>query len=126
MNNFLIDTQIFIWWMEENKRLSPKIKSLIDDPTNRIFISVATPWEIVIKIKSGKLKVPKNFAEFVMNEVFKVLPIQVNHVLHLRKLPLHHKDPFDRILISQALIENLTLITSDRKIWKYNLPLIKA
>lgn len=126
MNNFLIDTQIFIWWMEENKKLPAGIKSILDDPLNNIFISVAAPWEIVIKIKSGKLRVPKNFAEFVMNEVFKVLPIQVNHVLHLRKLPLHHKDPFDRILISQAIVESLTLITADQKIWKYKLKLIKA
>ena len=125
MNNFLIDTQVFIWWMEENKKLPTDIKSIIDDPLNNIFISVATPWEIVIKIKSRKLKVPKNFAEFIMNGVFKVLPIQINHVIGVRKLPLYHKDPFDRMLIAQAKVENLTLITSDEKILKYKVDVLK-
>ncbi len=111
--------------MEENKKLPTDIKSIIDDPLNNIFISVATPWEIVIKIKSRKLKVPKNFAEFIMNGVFKVLPIQINHVIGVRKLPLYHKDPFDRMLIAQAKVENLTLITSDEKILKYKVDVLK-
>ena len=126
MNNFLIDTQVFIWWMEENNKLPNDVKAIIDDSQSNIFLSVVTPWEIVIKIKSGKLKVPKKFAEFITDDIFKVLPIQINHVLTIGKLPLHHKDPFDRVLISQALVENLTLITSDAKIWKYKLKLIKA
>lgn len=112
--------------MEENKRLSSGIKSIIDDPINRIFISVIIPWEIVIKIKAKKLHVPINFAESITNGIFEILPVQISHVLGLRKLPLYHKDPFDRILISQTKIENLTLITSDPKIWKYNVSLIKA
>lgn len=112
--------------MEENKKLPSDIKSIIDNPLNNIFVSVITPWEIVIKIKAKKLKVPKNFAGFIMNGIFKVMPIEISHVLGVGELPLHHKDPFDRILISQAKVENLTLITSDEKIRKYNIPLIKA
>lgn len=121
--DYLLDTQVFIWWMEENKKLPASVKSIIDDPLNNIFLSVVTPWEIVIKIKAKKLKVPKNFAEFIMNGVFKVMPIQVAHVLGVEKLPSYHKDPFDRILISQATVENLTLVTSDQKFRKYNLSL---
>lgn len=124
--SYLLDTQIFIWWMEENKRLPAKIKAIIDNPANSIFLSVVIPWEIVIKLKNNKLKVPKNFVEFVTNGVFEILPIQMSHVLEVGKLQLHHKDPFDRILISQAKVEGLTLITSDEKIWKYKIPLIKA
>lgn len=116
---YLIDTQVFIWWMEENKSLHANIKSIIDDSLNSIFISVATPWEIIIKIKARKLKVPKNFTEFMMSGIFTVLPIQLNHVLEVEKLPNIHKDPFDRILIAQAKVEGLTLITSDEKIWEY-------
>ena len=123
MNNYLLDTQVFIWWMEENKRLPSGIKALIDDPLNKIFISVIIPWEIVIKIKAKKLKVPQNFAKAIINGIFEILPIQISHVLGLRKLPLYHKDPFDRILIAQAKIEGLTLITSDQKFSKYNLSL---
>ncbi|OGE65086.1 hypothetical protein A3I48_01385 [Candidatus Daviesbacteria bacterium RIFCSPLOWO2_02_FULL_36_7] len=123
---YLLDTHVFIWWMEENKRLPAEIKSIIDDPLNNIFISVITPWEIVIKIKTKKLKVPKNYASYVLNGIFKLLPIEISHVLEVEKLPYIHKDPFDRILISQAKIEDLTLITSDQKIFKYKVSMIKA
>lgn len=124
--HYLLDTQAFIWWMEENKKLPADVKSIIDDPLNNIFVSVVTPWEILIKIKAKKLKVPKNFAEFIMNGIFKVMPIQITHVLGIGVLPLHHKDPFDRILVSQAKIENLILITSDEKILKYDVTTLKA
>ena len=123
---YLLDTHVFIWWMEENKKLPAEIKSIIDDPFNNIFISVITPWEIVIKIKTKKLKVPKNYASYVLNGIFKLLPIEISHVLEVEKLPYIHKDPFDRILISQAKIEDLTLITSDQKIFKYKVSMIKA
>lgn len=123
---YLLDTHVFIWWMEENRRLSAETKAIIDDPLNDIFISVVTPWEIVIKIKAKKLKVPKNYASYVLNSIFELLPIEISHVLGIEKLPDIHKDPFDRILISQARAENLTLITHDPKIWEYKVPLIKA
>lgn len=123
---YLLDTQVFIWWMEENRRLPADIKAIIEDSLNRVSISVVTPWEILTKIRIKKLKVPKNFANHIMNGIFEILPIQINHVLEIGKLPLHHKDPFDRMLISQAIVEDLTLITSDPKIWKYKLKLIKA
>lgn len=124
--HYLLDTQVFIWWMEENKKLSVDVKSIIDNPLNNIFVSVVTPWEILIKIKAKKLRVPKNFAEFIINGIFKVMPIQIMHVLGIGALPLHHKDPFDRILVSQAKIENLTLITSDEKILEYDVTTLKA
>jgi PIN domain nuclease of toxin-antitoxin system len=112
--------------MEENKTLPATIKSIIDDPHNHMLISVVTPWEMIIKIKSRKLKVPENFTEFIANGIFTVLPVQFNHVLGVRKLSGIHKDPFDRILIAQAKAEKLILITSDKKIWKYKIKLLKA
>jgi len=128
VDKFLLDTQIFIWWMEENKRLPFKIKSLIDDPTNQIFISVVIPWEIVIKTKLKKLKAPKNFENYLKNDVFEIMPIQMVHVLAVGELPVYkdHNDPFDRLLIAQAKVEKLTLITSDQKIWKYKISLLKS
>lgn len=123
---YLLDTHVFIWWMEENKKLPAEIKSIIDDSFNNIFISVITPWEIVIKIKTKKLKVPKNYASYVINGIFKLLPIEISHVLGVERLPLFHKDPFDRMLIAQAKVEDLTLITSDQKFKKYDLSLISA
>jgi len=123
---FLIDTQIFIWWMEKSKRLSEKSFDLLNDPQNKIFLSVASVWEIVIKKGRRKLEVPKDVRGGIEKSGFIPLPIEVFHVLGVEKLPHYHKDPFDRILISQAKVEDFTLITSDEKIWKYDLSLLKA
>ncbi len=132
---YLLDTHVFIWWMEKNKRLPDKLMNLINDPQNEVYLSVVNVWEIVIKNAKGKLKSPKDIKGGIQKSSFVLLPIDINHVLEVEKLPDIHKDPFDRILIAQAKVENLTLITSDEKIWKYKqslrsrdlkLPLIKA
>lgn len=125
-NSFLLDTHVFIWWMEKSKKLSNRSYDLINNPKNQIFLSVATVWEMVIKKSKKKLKLTKAIEVGIKTSRFTSLPIETAHVLGVEKLPLHHKDPFDRILISQAKVENLTLISSDQKIWKYNPPLIKA
>lgn len=124
MNSYLLDTHIFIWAMEESKRLPKDIKSKISDPNNKVFISVATAWEIIIKRMKNKLKAPKDIPGGIKTAGFRVLPIEITHVLGVEGLPLYHQDPFDRILIAQAKIEKLTLITSDKKFKKYNLSLI--
>ncbi len=122
---YLLDTQIFIWAMQGDKRLSKSLKDIISDSKNKIFISVVSVWEIVIKKRKG-LKVPKDISGAIEKANLTLLPIEVKHVLEVEKLADFHKDPFDRILMAQALVEDLTLITSDQKIWKYNLKLIKA
>jgi PIN domain nuclease of toxin-antitoxin system len=103
------DTQVFIWWLESNKKLSSKTNKLLANPHGFAFLSVATIWEMVIKKSTGKLK-----------------PIKPEHVLALEKLPLHHKDPFDRILVAQSQSEKLTLITADSKITQYKVKAIKT
>lgn len=123
---YLLDTHVFIWAMEKKKRLPESIKNEITNPDNIIFISVATVWEIIIKSAKKKLKTPKDIKGDIAASNFQLLSIEVEHVLGIKELPGIHKDPFDRILISQAKIENLTLITSDEKIWKYKTPLIRA
>ncbi len=129
-NRFLLDTHIFIWGMEENKRLPEELKKLLTSPRNEIYVSVACLWEMVIKktsYKKEKFTLDMGVIELSMRIAgFELLPIQTHHVLGLMNLPQHHKDPFDRILISQAISENLTLITSDQKIWKYDLNLLKV
>ena len=122
---YLIDTHIFIWAMEENKRLPLDIKARISDPNNKVFVSVTSIWEIIIKKRKG-LKVPKDILGGIKKSNFVLLSIDINHVLEVENLPFYHGDPFDRILIAQAKVENLTLITSDEKIWKYNLPMVRA
>src|SRR3989344_836107 len=111
-NKFLIDTQIFIWSMEKNNRLSEKIFELLKNSQNSIFISVASIWEIIIKTGKKKLKSPKNIEEVINLAGFHILPIELDHVLAIKSLSNIHQDPFDRILIAQSQVENLTLISS--------------
>ena len=124
--DYLLDTRVFIWWMEKSRRLPQDIYKDINNPHNRIFLSVVTIWELIIKIEAKKIKLKFDLKSSVEKIGFKIIPIQLHHVSEVENLPLHHKDPFDRILIAQAITENLTLITSDQKIWKYRLKLIKA
>lgn len=123
---YLLDTHVFIWAMEDNKRLQQEIKDTISSSKNKVFVSVSTIWEITIKKSLKKLKTPFDIEASIEKTGLQVIPIQITHALKIEKLPLHHKDPFDRILIAQAKVENLTLITADQKIWQYKLSLIKA
>ena len=123
-NGFLIDTHIFIWWMEDNKLLSRDIYKLLNNPQNHIFLSVASIWEIIIKKNRNKLKVPKDIEKGINSSGFTPLPIKISHVLKLDQMPLHHNDPFDRILIAQAKDENFIFVTDDTKIKKYDLRIL--
>lgn len=103
------------------------IKSTIDDPKNLIAVSVASAWEIAIKLKVKKtFKLKSSLETCFKAPGIKIIDINLNHVFELAKLPLLHKDPFDRILISQAKVENLTFITADNKITKYKVKTLRA
>lgn len=125
---YLIDTHIFLWWLNGDKRLKTPIREVIENKENQIIASVINGIEISIKTKRTKIKLSTTIDRMFEISGFKVLDVNLSHVLELDKLSLYknHKDPFDRILISQARVENLTFITSDEKIWKYDLPLLKA
>lgn len=123
---YLIDTQIFIWWLDEDRNIKVAIRDVLANPENQIFVSVISGVEISIKHKKQKLKLKTTVERMFEISGFEVLNVNLNHVFMLDKLPSLHKDPFDRILIAQAKTEGLTLITSDPKIWKYKLSLIKA
>ena len=118
---YLVDTHIFIWCLSNDKKLSNKAQKIIKDPDNNIYVSTASLWEISIKNASGKLSLKTTLAEMVSLSGFEVIPIMLPHVLQIGKLPLYHKDPFDRMLIAQAKAENLNLITTDLKIKKYDI-----
>ena len=116
----LIDTHVYLWWLDDPHRLSKKALATIEDGDNTIFVSVAVPWEIMIKKKLGKLQVTEDVMSYMEQENFLSLAISHQHVMALGILPSYHQDPFDRIQIAQALIENITLITRDQHILRYD------
>ena len=123
---YLLDTNIFLWALNDDPKLKYNIRKVLEDPKNEVYISVVNGWEISIKNRIGKLPLKTKLEECFKKSDFKVLDISLEHIFQLDKLSRYHNDPFDRILIAQAKVEGLTLITSDQKIWKYKLKLIKA
>lgn len=119
---YLLDTHIFVWWMEDNKRLKENITEIIENQDNDICLSVVSIWELIIKRKLGKFKFPLNWKETLKESRLNILPVDLEYTFILDVLPLLHKDPFDRMLVAQALGENCILITADPKISKYNVP----
>ncbi|MGI0480302.1 type II toxin-antitoxin system VapC family toxin [Geminocystis sp. CENA526] len=121
---YLLDTHILLWWLGDEQKLSPQIRTIISNPENVIFVSTATIWEMSIKQSLGKLSVPNNLLEKLKDNNFTILHITAEHGLKIKDLPLYHKDPFDRMLIVQSIIEDLTIITLDTKFPLYNISLL--
>jgi PIN domain nuclease of toxin-antitoxin system len=121
--NLLLDTHILLWYLQDNNRLSQKYIDAIENTTNRKFVSIASLWEISIKISLGKLSILQSIDTFLPNEI-SILPIEINHLIHLQNLPLHHRDPFDRIIISQAIVENMQLLSDDANFPLYEIHLL--
>lgn len=120
----LLDTHILIWWLSEASRLSQTEIDLITDSDNFIFVSAATAWEIAVKKMIGKLEAPDDLPAALAINNFLELPITIEHSQKLYQLPLHHNDPFDRIMIAQAISEDLTFMTRDTKIALYDIKTI--
>lgn len=114
---FLLDTQIFIWWDSEPEKLPARLSALFEDPSLTFVLSIASVWEMQIKAQLGKLDLNRPLNEIVVDQqrsnLLQLLPIELRHVLTLQQLPLYHKDPFDRLIIAQALAEQLTLLSVD-------------
>lgn len=121
---YLLDTHIFIWWMTNSSNLSPKVRALIADPESEMYLSLATIWEMTIKLGNNKLQLPVDWRKTLEKSNFVILPIKLKHIFDLGKLPRIHKDPFDRMLVAQAISENMILITDDEKIRSYKVRLI--
>jgi len=120
---YLLDTHTFVWWDMDAKRLSPKVFGILEDDANELFLSIASVWEIQIKQQVGKLRLPAPLPEIVEkqqteNEIGLLL-VTLPHVFDLDHLPLHHRDPFDRVLIAQARVENLILLSDDAVFAQY-------
>ncbi len=122
---FLLDTSILIWALENPPKLPNKVKNILTDQENFVvYASVVNLWEITIKTSIKKIQLTIEIPQLIRLIPFNFLPITEKYFETLAKLPYHHKDPFDRMLISQAIVENLTIITSDKKFKKYNVPLL--
>lgn len=123
----LLDTHPFLYAIQEPERLSPIVRDLLEDVKIPRWVSVVSLWEIAVKIQIGKLDLPRN-AGFYQKHIRAlralVLPVDVRHSMGLMELPLHHKDPFDRLLISQAREENMTLMTRDGAFGEYDVKTI--
>ncbi len=117
--NYLLDTSVLIWWAENNKKLNSEFKKVIEDNNNRIFVSVASAWEIAIKTNLKKLQINTTIEDIINRYDFMVLPIEIDHINELSKLPDIHRDPFDRILVAQSIVENYELLTADEKVKEY-------
>lgn len=113
----LLDTHAFLWFILDDPQLSPAAKAVIENPANDVCVSPASYWEIAIKIQLGKYSLPLPLRQFMDTHLaanaFDVIPVEPRHVEPLTTLPLHHKDPFDRLIISQAIVEGITVVSAD-------------
>jgi len=115
----LLDTHILLWWLADDELLSEKARRLIADPANRITVSAATAWEVVIKQALGKLSIDGDLEQEIARQGFAMLPVTFAHATEISSLPAIHRDPFDRMLVAQARVENLRLLTVDPNILRY-------
>ncbi len=126
--NLLLDTHIFLWFVNDDPRLGDRHKDLIENESNFSYLSVASLWEMSIKYNLGKLKLAPSYEDFVMREVREssiiLLNIELDHLRINASLPFHHKDPFDRIIIAQSIAENLPIITVDSIFNQYPIRLV--
>jgi PIN domain nuclease of toxin-antitoxin system len=124
---YLLDTHVLLWWVDDDPKLRPEIRTTVADPDHDIVVSAASIWEAAIKRAVGKLR----FETPVLMDTLRygglrVLPITAEHALTAGDLPRHHDDPFDRMLVAQAMTERLTLVTSDGRLRDYQVAIIEA
>ncbi|MGR8935985.1 MAG: type II toxin-antitoxin system VapC family toxin [Gammaproteobacteria bacterium] len=124
----LLDTHVFLWANNEFEQLSSTATVLLSSGEHDLYLSIATPWEIQIKHQLGKLRLTRPVKEMVDKNLeengIQLLPFTLAHICRLDKLPLHHKDPFDRIIIAQALLEDMAVVTVDQAFTDYSVPVI--
>lgn len=122
----LLDTHTMIWVFSAPRLLSAAARDAISAGENEIFVSVISPWEVAIKRAKRRLRAPDNLADAVAAHQFQLLPVLLRHTKAIDSLPKHHGDPFDRMLVAQAIIDGLTLVTSDRAMRRYPVATLPA
>ena len=124
--SLLLDTHVLLWWLDDDRMLSHEARKSISDVRHDIYVSAVTAWEISIKKALGKLEAPDDLDAAISANAFLELPITIAHAMAAGKLPNHHSDPFDRMLVAQANLEGLNLVSRDENINKYGVALLKA
>jgi len=128
MSRLLLDTHAFLWWVDDAPELSATARRAIGDVSNECCLSVASCWEMAIKASLGKLRLAKTVERFVSEQVtangFTLLNIELRHTAKVEKLPFHHRDPFDRLLIAQAMMEKLSIVSADSIFSDYGVKVI--
>lgn len=122
----LLDTNALFWTLIEPKRLSSEAASAIEDESNEVYVSVVSAWEIGVKRAKGRLEMPMALGPMLAETRFEALSVTLDHALAVESLPHRHHDPFDRLLVAQAQLENLVLVTSDREIRRYPIAVLPA
>jgi len=124
--NLLLDTHVLLWWLDDSPTLSEAARSAIADAGNLIILSAAVIWEIRIKQALGKLDVSSDFYAVIQQQGFEIIPITPDHAYAVGDLPMHHRDPFDRMLIAQAKAEGFAVMTHDAVFKRYPITVIDA
>ena len=128
MQRLLLDTHAFLWWVNDAPELSAAARLSIADATNDCFLSLASCWEMAIKSRLGKLRLARPIERFVSEQLaangFMLLNIELRHTAKIEKLPFHHRDPFDRLLIAQAITDKLTLVSTESVFADYGVKLL--
>jgi PIN domain nuclease of toxin-antitoxin system len=120
----LLDTHVVIWALSDPERLSERARKAIEGEENDVFVSVVSPWELAIKGPREGLNPPDDLE--LDRQRFEILPVLLRHTQAIRSMPLHHRDPFDRMLVAQAIVDGLTILTADRMLTRYQVSLIPA
>jgi len=124
----LIDTHVLLWWLLDDPRLSPRVHALMGDGGNQLLWSAASSWEIAIKVRIGKIRLPVAPRQYIPSKLREQnlisLPIEQSHALQVAELPLYHRDPFDRLLVAQCQVEGLPLLTSDSLLARYDVEVV--
>lgn len=119
----LLDTHVVLWWQRDDRRLNRAARTAIAR-ADLVWVSAASGWEVAIKSALGRLRLDEPFSAFVAADDFTELPVTLAHTAHLQRLPAHHSDPFDRVLVAQALVERATLVSHDRALEPYGVPML--